>query len=192
MSRDFSGERSGYGETAQGMSPEGESPRGRIPPRRAWGFEWKTRARFFGIPLICVAFGRNEHGKLRVAKGFIAVGQFAIGAFTFAQFGIGILFGLGQFIFGPLVVGQFAIGLLAGVGQFASGIFAVGQLGLGIYVLAQIGWGSYLWTSQRIDMEAVSMFYTIKMIAQGECFSPGQLIDSGTNYIRNWLDNHGK
>lgn len=105
--------------------------------RRATGYEWKSRATLFGWPLVHVAFGRDKNGKLRVAKGVIAIGQFGIGAITIAQFGIGFLFGLGQFMLSPLALGQFAIGLVAigqfgigllfGLGQFATGITAIGQ-----------------------------------------------------------------
>ena len=64
-----------------------------------WGYEWRTDAELLGLPIIHVAFGR-KNGKLRVAKGIVAIGQFAFGMITIAQFGVGLLFGLGQFIFG--------------------------------------------------------------------------------------------
>lgn len=127
------------------------------------GIEWKSRATVLGIPLVHVAFGRDRQGKLRVAKGIIAIGQFAVGLFTVAQFGIGIIFGLGQFVLGIAVLGQFAVGLLLGVGQFATGVLAVGQFVFGIYGLCQTGWAKYLWTPTHVDMEAVAMFSTIKM-----------------------------
>ncbi len=97
----------------------------------ASGYEWKSKTTVFGWPLVHVAFGRNKNGKMRVAKGVIAIGQFGIGAITLAQFGIGFVFGLGQFMIAPIAVGQFAAGLvaagqfgfgaLAGAGQFATG-----------------------------------------------------------------------
>jgi hypothetical protein len=113
-----------------------------------------------------VAFGRDENGKLRVAKGFIAVGQFAIGLVTFAQFGIGILFGFGQFLLGLAVVAQFAAGLLVGIGQFATGVITVGQVVAGIYGYCQAGWAKYLWSYNRVDMEAVALYSTIAMRLQ--------------------------
>jgi hypothetical protein len=134
------------------------------PAQKNWrgsGIDWKTNACIWGFPLIHVAFGRNQQGRLRVAKGVIAVGQFGIGLFTFAQFGIGLIFGFGQFIGACFALGQFGMGLFIGVGQFASGIVAVGQFVIGIYGLAQAGWAKYLWSSGRTDMEAVALFYTI-------------------------------
>ncbi|MFC1834831.1 hypothetical protein ACFL2Q_08870 [Thermodesulfobacteriota bacterium] len=127
------------------------------------GFEWKTRAKLFRIPLIHVAFGRDAQGKIRVAKGFIAVGQFAVGAITVAQFGIGILFGLGQITFGLFAVGQIALGLFFGLGQFATGLVTIGQFVVGLYGFAQAGWVRYLWSPERVDMEAVALYYTIQM-----------------------------
>jgi hypothetical protein len=139
------------------------------PARERWtgtGFEWKSKRRLFGIPLIHVAFGRDGQGKIRVAKGFIAVGQFAIGLVTVAQFGIGILFGFGQFMLGLTVVAQFAAALLVGIGQLASGVVTVGQVVVGIYGLCQTGWVKYMWSYTRVDMEAVALYCTIAMRVQ--------------------------
>ena len=125
------------------------------------GFEWKSRTRIFGIPLVHVAFGRDRKRRLRVAKGFIAIGQFAIGAITIAQFGVGIIFGLGQFMFGLTAVGQIALAVIFGAGQVATGLVAIGQIVVAVYGLAQFGWAVYLWSPQRVDMEAVALFHTL-------------------------------
>jgi hypothetical protein len=126
--------------------------------KRAWGYEWKSERTYMGYPLVHIAVGRDERGKLRVAKGVIAIGQFAVGAITIAQFGVGLLFGFGQFIFGLTALAQFAGAVLMGVGQFASGYVAVGQLVLTYYGLAQAGFAEYLWTPKRKDPEAVAFF----------------------------------
>jgi len=91
---------------------------------KGFGFEWKSGKTFCGYPLVHIAFGRDEHNRLKVAKGIVAIGQFGVGLITFAQFGIGILFGFGQFILGITAVAQIAISLLFGVGQFATGYIA--------------------------------------------------------------------
>jgi hypothetical protein len=88
---------------------------------RGWGYEYKSEQKLFGLPLVHIAFGRDTNGKLRVAKGFIAIGQFAIGGITIAQFGVGYIFGLGQFVLAPIALGQFAAGLFA-AGQFGFGL----------------------------------------------------------------------
>jgi hypothetical protein len=125
------------------------------------GFEWKSRVGFRGIPLVHVVYGSDPEGKIRVAKGFIAIGRFGVGAITIAQFGVGFILGIGQAVFGLFAVGQLAIGLLAGIGQLSVGLIAVGQLFIGIYGVGQAGWAKYMWSPSRVDMEAVAMIHTI-------------------------------
>lgn len=133
------------------------------PQRKGYGYEWASQTKIFGIPLVHVAFGKNDKGERRVAKGIVAIGQFAIGLVTVAQVGIGFLFGFGQFMLGLIVVAQFAAGIFFGVGQFATGIFAAGQFVVGVYGVCQAGWAKYLWSQKHTDMEAVAMFSTIHM-----------------------------
>ncbi len=131
------------------------------------GFEWKTRRTLFGLPLVCIAFGRDERGRVRVARGIVAVGQLAIGAVAIAQFGVGFIFSLGQAVCGLFAFGQLAAGFGV-VGQAAVGYLALGQIALGVYAMAQLGWGTFLWSGGRQDMEVLSVFYTIKMILTGD------------------------
>ncbi|MEO0106711.1 MAG: zinc ribbon domain-containing protein [candidate division WOR-3 bacterium] len=122
------------------------------------GFEWKSDFEILGIPLIHIATGRDENGKLRVAKGIIAIGQFAIGLITIAQFGIGILFGVGQFMFGIATIAQFAMGILFGLGQFATGYIVIGQFAFGWYALCQFGFAKYIWSPKIRDPVAIEFF----------------------------------
>ena len=122
-----------------------------------WGFEWRSATEILGFPLIHIAVGR-KNGKLLVAKGVIAVGQFAVGLITFAQFGVGLLFGFGQFMLGLTAISQFAITLIFGLGQIATGYVAIGQFALGYYALAQVALGWYAWTPEHCDPEAQSFF----------------------------------
>jgi hypothetical protein len=122
------------------------------------GFEWKSARTYRGYPLIHVAFGRDRRGKLRVAKGIVAVGQFALGLVTVAQFGVGVIFGFGQFILGGAVLAQLALGLAVAVGQVAVGYAAVGQVVLACYGLGQIGLAQHLWSLSRQDEAAVKFF----------------------------------
>lgn len=122
------------------------------------GFEWRSGLEFYGYPLLCVAVGRDGNGRMRVAKGWIAVGQFAIGLVTVAQVGIGALFGFGQCIFGITAVAQAAITLLFGVGQIATGYVAIGQLAVGYYVIAQVGLGAHVWMPGHADPAAMEFF----------------------------------
>lgn len=135
-------------------------PKCGLPFKSIWrGFEWKSKSQVLGWPLIHIAIGRDSStGKLLVAKGIIAIGQFGVGLITIAQFGIGILFGLGQFVAGLSAIGQFAFGVWIGIGQFATGITAIGQIAFGKYVLAQKGFGEFIWSIDRRDPLAVEYF----------------------------------
>lgn len=131
------------------------------PARKVWngtGYEWKSQASYLGIPLVHIAFGRDANNKLRVAKGIIAIGQFAIGLIAIAQFGIGILFGFGQFIIGFTALAQFALAAYFGVGQIATGYTAIGQIAIGYYALAQAGYGVHIWSTNIHEYEALEYF----------------------------------
>ncbi len=130
--------------------------------RKRWGWQWKSETSLLGWPLVHIAIGFDQQtGKLLVAKGIIAIGWFAIGLITVAQFGVGLLFGFGQFIAGLVVIAQFAMGGLFGLGQFACGMVAIGQMALGEYVLCQIGVGKHVWSTKVVDPEAQRYFMAL-------------------------------
>jgi hypothetical protein len=134
------------------------------PGEGSWsgtGFEWKSEKTYLGYPLVHVAFGRDARGKWRVAKGVIAIGQFAVGLITVAQFGVGFLFGFGQFILGFTALAQIALAAYLGVGQVATGYVAAGQVVLAYYGLAQVGLAKFLWSTQRQDPAAVQFFQSL-------------------------------
>ena len=124
----------------------------------SWGFEWRTRAQIYGWPLVHVAVGRAENGRMRVAKGVVAIGQFAVGLVTFAQFGVGVLFGFGQFMLGLTAIAQFAGTLIGGLGQFVTGYVAIGQMFIAWYGLGQMGLAPHAWMMGHADPAAVTYF----------------------------------
>ncbi len=109
-----------------------------------------------------MAVGRDARtGRLRVARGIIAVGQFGVGVVTIAQFGVGLLFGLGQFVAGFAAAGQVALGAYFGIGQVATGWTAIGQIAFGTYVLAQVGIGTHVWSPAVKDPAALQHFHRL-------------------------------
>jgi len=138
--------------------PHCGAPQPANPSWSGFGYEFKSARTYGGYPLVHIAFGKDSRGKWRVAKGVIAVGQFALGLVTVAQFGVGLLFGFGQFIIGGAVLAQLAGGLVVGVGQVASGYVAVGQVVLAWYGLGQTGLAQFLWSASKKDAEAVRFF----------------------------------
>lgn len=125
------------------------------------GINYRSNIELFGYPLIHIATGKDREGHIRVAKGVIAIGQFGIGLITFAQVGIGILFGFGQLIFGATAIAQVAITLLFGIGQIATGYIAIGQIVVAYYGLAQTGIAQYIWTTKYKDVEAEIFFRSL-------------------------------
>ncbi len=91
-----------------------------------WGFEYKSKATFVGLPLLHISF---KYGPNRVpvpARGVIAIGQFALGIFTISQVGVGVVsisqftiaaYALAQFAFAYSLIAQFGIYVQEGRGQ---------------------------------------------------------------------------
>ena len=84
-----------------------------------WGFEYKSKLIFWGLPLLHISFKYRPNRMPVVAKGIIAIGQFAYGVVTISQFGTGI-FSLSQFTVAVYALAQFAAAysLIAQVGIY--------------------------------------------------------------------------
>ena len=97
-----------------------------VLPRR-----YQSKLRLAGLPLIAFAQGSDpvRDEKWGVAKGWIAVGDCAIGLIAVGGVAVGP-FSLGGFSLGLLAVGGNAIGLW-GLGGVVAGIYAVGGIALG-------------------------------------------------------------
>jgi len=84
-----------------------------------WGFEYKSKAEMFGLPLVHISF-KYRPGRMPVpAKGVIAIGQFACGILAVSQFGIGV-FSLSQFTIAGWALAQIAVAysLVAQIGVY--------------------------------------------------------------------------
>jgi hypothetical protein len=92
------------------------------PAKDRWdghGFEYKSQATLFGLPLLHVSFKYRPDRVPVPAKGIIAIGQFAIGVVTISQFGVGLL-SISQFTVAGSALAQFALAynLIAQIGIF--------------------------------------------------------------------------
>jgi hypothetical protein len=72
-----------------------------------WGYEYKSTASIFGLPLVHISFKYRPNRLPVVAKGIISIGQFGCGIINISQFGIGI-FSLSQFTISVYAIAQFA------------------------------------------------------------------------------------
>ena len=99
-----------------------------------WGFEYKSEATFFGLPLLHISFKFRPNRVPVPAKGVIAIGQFACGIFTLSQFSVGIVsisqftvaaYALAQFAFAYSLIAQFGIYINEGYGQIVKSLSEV-------------------------------------------------------------------
>jgi len=84
-----------------------------------FGFEYRSSLTVAGLPLVHVSFKYRPNRVPVVAKGWIAIGQFAIGGLTVSQFGIGIV-SVSQFTVAGFALAQFGVArsLIAQIGLF--------------------------------------------------------------------------
>ncbi|HEV8106507.1 MAG TPA: hypothetical protein VGP97_03225 [Burkholderiales bacterium] len=99
------------------------------PAREVWdgvGFEYKSRLTVAGWPLVHVSF-KYRNRRPVVARGVIAIGQFACGLVCISQFGIGLVsisqftiagYALAQFGAAYSLIAQFGLYVAEGRGQF--------------------------------------------------------------------------
>ncbi|MBM4102988.1 MAG: hypothetical protein FJ263_02915 [Planctomycetes bacterium] len=110
-----------------------------------WG-EYKSKRRIFDLPLVHIVYGPAidpATGKLRVAKGIIAIGGIAVGVVALggAAFGLVALGGLAVGLLAAL--GGAAIGTGISIGGFAVGTAALGGFAFGYYALGGAAFGVY-------------------------------------------------
>jgi len=55
------------------------------------GYEYKSSATLFGMPLIHIVSGPGSGGTLKPAKGFIAIGNVAIGVIAIGGIAVGLV-----------------------------------------------------------------------------------------------------
>ncbi len=84
-----------------------------------WGWEYRSKTEIAGWPLVHIAFKFKPPFKPVVARGWLAIGQFAVGGVTLSQFGIGLI-GVGQFVVAGVALAQIgaAWSLVAQIGVY--------------------------------------------------------------------------
>ena len=92
-----------------------------------WGFEYQSASRICGLPLLHISFKYRPNRVPVVARGVLAIGQFACGIVTVSQFGIGLVsisqftiagFAIAQFAAAYSLIAQFGLFIDHGHGQF--------------------------------------------------------------------------
>lgn len=95
---------------------------------QAWGYQYKSTATLFGVPMLHVSFAFKNNGTPIPARGIIAIGQFATGVISIAQFGIGVIC----------------------FSQFALGVYALAQVAMAYELIAQAGLYIHSGTGQAV------------------------------------------
>jgi hypothetical protein len=99
------------------------------------GFEWKSRGTWAGQPLVHIAFGCDESGRARTARGIVAVGQRAVGVVA-----CGIIAG-GMFSIGFIAIGFFSLGIVSIALGCAAGVNAIGPVAIGVTAIGAVAGG---------------------------------------------------
>ena len=141
-----------------------------LPPsvRRAFGFEYRSKATLFGLPLVHIATGTDPAtGRRRVAtgiiamgdiaRGFVASGGMAVGIVAFGGLAIGII-PVGGLAFGVAALGGVALGLVFGFGGCAIAPIAAGGMAIGFYATGGAAFGVHPYGGNARDAEARDFF----------------------------------
>lgn len=127
------------------------------------GYEYCSKTELFGLPLIHIVLGFSIHpitGKIRVAKGIIAIGNLAVGGVALGGLSLGLI-SLGGLAIGLLALGGLSIGLLIAIGGFAMGIIAIGGGAFGYYALGGGAFGAHPLGGNAQDPNAIEFFKSI-------------------------------
>lgn len=128
---------------------------------RVFGYEYRTRSEFLGLPLVHIASGVNPAtGRPRVAKGIIAIGNIALGGIAFGGVSLGVI-SFGGLSAGLLALGGAAFGMVLALGGLAVGTVAVGGAAFGYYAMGGGAWGAHSLGGNARDPEAVEFFRRI-------------------------------
>ncbi len=113
------------------------------PIRGGYGYEYRSERQLFGLPLVHIVGGNRIDpltGRLRIAKGIIAIGPIAVGGLALGGSAVGVIsFGGGAL--GLVAVGGAAVGVLGALGGLAVGLVAIGGAAFGYYALGGGAWG---------------------------------------------------
>jgi hypothetical protein len=137
-------------EGPRGGQGQAESPEAQRSTEATTSFEYRSRLKVFGLPLVHIVRGIDPSSGRRptaigiiavgqVAVGVVAIGQVAVGGISLGQASIGLGWGIGQLAFGLLAAGQVAAGLVGAAGQLAVAPHALGMVtDTGLFVAG--GW----------------------------------------------------
>ena len=129
-------------------------------PMAGWpfGYEYRSEASLFGLPLVHIASGFNPATRRpRIAKGIIAIGNVAVGGLAIGGLSFGVV-SFGGFALGLIALGGAAVGLLLALGDMAIGLVAIGGGAIGYYALGVGAFGVHALGGNVQDPQAIEFF----------------------------------
>lgn len=130
------------------------------PIRGLAGYEYRSQRKLFGLPLVHIVSGAGIDpvtGRLRIAKGIIAIGPVAVGGLAMGGVALGVV-SLGGAALGLIAAGGAAVGVLLALGGLAVGAVAVGGAAIGYYALGGGVWGVHALGGNAQDPNMVEFF----------------------------------
>ncbi|MGD8499338.1 MAG: hypothetical protein PVJ86_01750 [Phycisphaerales bacterium] len=127
-----------------------------------WWYEFRSEKKLFGLPLVHIVLGPAFNpvtGKIRIAKGIIAVGGMAVGGIAMGGLSLGVI-ALGGVAAGLAAFAGVALGVLLGVGGFALGFIALGGMAVGYYAVGGGAWGVHALGGNVQDPQLQEFFKT--------------------------------
>ncbi|HNS20483.1 MAG TPA: hypothetical protein PKH24_08280 [Sedimentisphaerales bacterium] len=128
--------------------------------RGVCGYEYRSEREFLGVPLVHVVGGKGFDpvtGRLRIAKGIIAVGPVAVGGLAVGGAAFGVL-SLGGLSLGLIAVGGAAVGVLLAMGGLAIGGIAIGGAAVGCIAIGGGAFGVHALGANAQDPNMVEFF----------------------------------
>jgi tRNA A-37 threonylcarbamoyl transferase component Bud32 len=150
-----------------------------VHPRWAYqGVDYRSKATLFGLPLLHLTSGLDpQTGRVRVARGIIAIGDraqgvvafggMAMGGFAFGGLAIGV-FAFGGGAIGLISIGGGAIALLAALGGGAIAPIAVGGGAIGFLAFGGGAFGPHVWDAGTQDPLAARFFLPLATGLMGD------------------------
>jgi len=111
-------------------------------PARPLSYEYKSSKTIMGMPLVHIVYGPAWALGLRPARGFIAIGNIAIGVVAIGGFAAGV-FTLAGIGLGLVCIAGLAFGIGLGVGGIATGYLALGGIAIGTYAVGGLAIGAH-------------------------------------------------
>lgn len=98
--------------------------------RNSGGYEYISKRKLFGLPLVHIRYKRAS--PLKPAKGIVAIGNTAVGIVAVGGAAVGLV-SIGGISVGLLSLAGVAVGLLAAFGGVSVGALAYGGVAVGVY-----------------------------------------------------------